>query len=40
MSSLDHLIAMTEAAGRPRDKLMASEYRTIADEIRPRQPDV
>ena len=40
VSSLDHLIAMKEAAGRPRDKLMASEYRTIADEIRPRQPDV
>jgi hypothetical protein len=33
-ASLDHLIAMKEAAGRPRDKLMASEYRTIADERR------
>jgi hypothetical protein len=31
--SLDHLIAMKEAAGRPKDLLMASEYRAISDEI-------
>ena len=35
--SIDHLIAMKEAAGRPRDKLMASEYRLLADEIRRRE---
>jgi hypothetical protein len=35
--SLDHLIAMKEAAGRPKDLLMASEYRLISDELhRPR----
>ena len=28
------LIAMKEAAGRNKDKLMATEYRTLADEIR------
>ena len=32
--SLDHLIAMKEAAGRPKDLLMASEYRLISDELR------
>ena len=31
VASLDHLIAMKEAAARPRDLLMAAEYRTIAD---------
>ena len=36
--SLDHLIAMKEAAGRPKDLLMASEYRVISDELR-RPPD-
>ena len=36
VASLDHLIAMKEAAGRTKDKLMASEYRTLADEIRER----
>ena len=33
VASLNHLIAMKEAAGRPRDLLAASEYRTIADEL-------
>ena len=36
-ASLDHLIAMKEAAGRNKDKLMATEYRTLADEIRRRE---
>jgi hypothetical protein len=35
-ASLDHLIAMKEAAGRAKDRLMASEYRTLADETRER----
>ena len=34
VASLDHLIAMKEAAGRTKDKLMASEYRELADERR------
>ena len=34
VASLDHLIAMKEAAGRTKDKLMASEYRVISDELR------
>lgn len=34
VASLDHLIAMKEASGRPKDKLMATEYRTISDELR------
>ena len=29
-----HLIAMKEAAGRPKDLLAASEYRVISDEQR------
>jgi hypothetical protein len=34
VASLDHLIAMKEAAGRPHDKDMAAEYRLIADALR------
>jgi hypothetical protein len=34
VASLDHLIAMKEASGRTKDKLMATEYRTISDELR------
>ncbi len=34
VASLDHLIAMKEAAGRTKDKLMATEYRALSDELR------
>jgi hypothetical protein len=34
VASLDHLIAMKEAAGGTKDKLMATEYRELADEQR------
>jgi hypothetical protein len=34
IASLDHLIAMKESAGRPKDKLMATEYRVLSDELR------
>lgn len=34
VASLDHLIAMKEAADRTRDKLLATEYRVLADEQR------
>ena len=33
VASLDHLIAMKEASGRTKDKLMATEYRVLSDEI-------
>jgi len=39
VSSIDHLIAMKEAAGRTKDKLMATEYRVLADEIRRREAE-
>ena len=38
-ASLDDVIGMKEAAGRTKDKLMASEYRMLADEIRNRERD-
>lgn len=31
--SLDHLIAMKSAAGRPKDKLMVAEYIALAEEL-------
>jgi hypothetical protein len=34
VASLDHLIAMKEAAGRTKDKLQAAEYRMLSDELR------
>jgi hypothetical protein len=34
VASLDHLIAMKEAAGRTKDKLMATEYRVLSDRLR------
>ena len=34
VASLDHLIAMKEAAGRTKDKLMATEYRKLSDLVR------
>jgi hypothetical protein len=36
-SSIDHLIAMKEAAGRPKGRNAATELRTLADEIRRRE---
>jgi hypothetical protein len=38
VASLDHLIAMKEAAGRPKDLLMATEYRALSDELRAPPP--
>ena len=34
VASLDHLIAMKEASGRPKDKVMSLEYRVLSDEQR------
>lgn len=34
VASLDHLIAMKDASGRAKDKLMATEYRVLSDELR------
>jgi hypothetical protein len=34
VASLDHLIAMKDAADRPKDRLMATEYRALSDEQR------
>ena len=34
VASLDHLIAMKKASGRPKDELAAMEYRTLSDELR------
>jgi len=39
VASLDHLIAMKEAAGRTKDKLMATEYRVLSDELRAPRDD-
>jgi hypothetical protein len=33
-ASLDHLIAMKEASGRVKDKLMATDYRSLSDRLR------
>jgi hypothetical protein len=38
-ASLDHLIAMKEASGRTKDKLMATEYRVLSDELRAPKPE-
>ena len=38
-SSIDHLIAMKEATGQPKDKNAAAELRTLADEIRRREAE-
>ena len=34
VASLDHLIAMKEATGRPHDRIVANELRAISDELR------
>ena len=34
VASLDHMIAMKEATGRPQDKTVAAELRVISDELR------
>jgi hypothetical protein len=41
VSSLDHLVAMKEAAGRTKDRLQAGEYRSLSDLLRaPPEEDV
>jgi hypothetical protein len=39
VASLDHLISMKEAAGRPKDLNAAMEYRVLADELRKQNAD-
>jgi hypothetical protein len=39
VASIDHLIAMKEATGRTKDKLMATEYRVLSDELRAPRTD-
>jgi hypothetical protein len=39
VASLDHMIAMKEAAGRGRDKALAAELRAISDELRAPRSD-
>lgn len=38
VASIDHLIAMKEAAGREKDRLLAGELRALSDVLRRRQP--
>jgi hypothetical protein len=40
VASIDHLIAMKEAAGRTKDKLHATELRVISDELRAPKPEM
>jgi hypothetical protein len=40
VAALDHLIAMKEATGRTKDKLHATEYRVISDELRAPKPQM
>lgn len=37
-ASLDHLIRMKDATGRPRDRERSMEYRTLADEVERAKP--
>ena len=39
VASLDDLIAMKDASGRTKDKLMATEYRVLSDELRARDDE-
>ena len=39
VASLDDLIAMKDASGRAKDKLMATEYRVLSDELRARDDE-
>jgi hypothetical protein len=38
VASIDHLIAMKEAAGREKDRLLASELRALSDTLRQPEP--